>query len=85
MDNRKHDAKQHAQDHMHEQPREATGDYVAGPNPTAERARQKAKIKEGHVPKTRKQVVEDHYDDCGSDLAGLAPLLTRSSSRWRPR
>ena len=58
-----------------EGPREAIGDYVTGACPTAERMRQKAKLKEGHAPKTRKHVVEDHYGDCGSDLARQAPYL----------
>ena len=43
--------------------------------PTDERLRQKAKLKAGHVPKARKQDVEDHHDDCGTDLSGLAPYL----------
>merc|ERR1712023_278065 len=51
------------------------GDYVTNAYPADERLRQKAKLKAGHVPKARKQVVEDHYGDCGTDLAGLAPYL----------
>ena len=48
--------------------------------PTDERLRQKAKLKAGHVPKARKQEVEDHHDDCGTDLSGLAPYLLGSVS-----
>ena len=68
----------------------STAAYVDEPTvayPTDERIRQKAELKAGHVPKARKQEVEDHYDDCGTDLSGLAPYLlasvmldTRSSS-----
>ena len=27
------------------------------------------------MPKTRRQIVEDHFDDCGTDLNGLASYL----------
>ena len=53
----------------------ATGDGPTMAYPTDERIRQKAKLKAGHVPKARKQDVEDHHDDCGTDLSGLAPYL----------
>ena len=43
--------------------------------PTEERIRQKAKFKSGQIPKARKQVIEGHFDDCGTDLSGLAPYL----------
>ena len=47
-------------------------------SPTDERIRQKAKLKAGHFPKARKQTVENNYDDCGTDLGGLAPYLLAS-------
>ena len=53
-----------------------SGETVA--YPTDERIRQKAKLKAGHIPTARKQVVEDHHDDCGTDLSGLAPYLLTS-------
>ena len=48
--------------------------------PTWQKIQQKEKEKklkaEGKKPnaKKRKVVIEDHYDDCGSDLSGLGPL-----------
>ena len=39
--------------------------------PTDQRARQKARKKEGHVVKKRPQVVENHHDDCGEDFGPL--------------
>ena len=43
--------------------------------PTEERLQQKAKAKarkeKGIQPKKRPKIIEDHYDDCGTDLSGL--------------
>lgn len=50
-------------------PTEETAAY-----PTEERIQQKAKTKarkdKGIKPKKRPKVIEDHYDDCGTDLSG---------------
>ena len=37
--------------------------------PTEQRKRQKAQKAAGHVAKKTPQIVEDHHDDCGEDLA----------------
>ncbi|CAE7353799.1 RE1 [Symbiodinium sp. CCMP2592] len=51
--------------------------------PTEERLRQKQRLKamkdRGETPKTRKMVVEDHHDDCGTCLDSLIPLLPSDS------
>ena len=49
--------------------------HALGTYPTDERIRQKEKLKAGHVPTARKQIVEDHHDDCGTDLSGIIPYL----------
>ena len=47
--------------------------------PTEERERQKARLKKlkaaGKTPQKKRIHVEDHFDDCGADLTGLAPYL----------
>ena len=47
----------------------STGDEKSFP--TDQRAKQKARKKDGHVAKKRPQVVENHHDDCGEDFGPL--------------
>ena len=42
--------------------------------PTEARARQKERLKAGHEIVKKKQVIEDHFDDCGSSLDGLRKI-----------
>ena len=51
--------------------------------PTEERLRQKERLKKtkaaGEKPKARQVHVEEHFDDCGTDLTGLAPFIKTDS------
>ena len=69
-----------------EEPLHGQEQTVGGPSvapsscfPTEERIRQKDRLKKlkeaGLKPQPRKVVVEEHFDDCGTDLSGLAPFL----------
>ena len=65
-----------AQDDASKQPYHSTPDVAAQPAyPTESRERQKVMQKArklaGGAAKKKKFIIEDHYDDCGTDLSGL--------------
>ena len=65
-------------------PKALPGPSTESAFPTEARIQQKAHLKalkaQGLKPKTRKVVVEDHRDDCGTSLASLAAYLPKTET-----